>query len=188
MQNSPAVCLFVMTFLSNNPHVLIIVCSQRMGGSAYNSSEYLTKVVDKSQSYLTSPCTNVPPSPAPTQPVRMLRDTALRGDHVESSQVHNYLPAADNRSGFFRLVKPEPCHSYVRSYLYTFVEIFSCLQNIESLTRQYEEEDRIRTELESGYDDEIYSEPGIPDTEYGRYHDLNRRSNFGHPRRRNDQF
>lgn len=76
--------------------------SQRVSGSAYNSSEYLTKVVDKSQSYLTSPSTNVPPSPAPTQPVR-LRDTALRGDHTESMQVNQpYLPLSDNRSGFFR--------------------------------------------------------------------------------------
>lgn len=82
---------------------------QRVSGSAYNSSEYLTsggpaaayfKVIDKSQSYLTSPSTSVPPSPAPTQPIR-LRDTALRGDRIESSQVMH--PAVvDNRSGFFR--------------------------------------------------------------------------------------
>lgn len=85
-----------------------ILIFQRVSGSAYNSSELLPsepvyfKVIDRSQSYLMSPSTNVPPSPAPAHPIR-LRDTALRGDHIEISHPgRNFHPGAENRSGFFR--------------------------------------------------------------------------------------
>ena len=62
---------------------------------------------------------------------------------------------------------------------------YSCLQNIESLTRQYQDDDFFRDE------DEIYSDSGIPESEYVRYdiHAGSRRKHYGPPiRRRNDHF
>lgn len=73
---------------------------------------------------------------------------------------------------------------------YLNLHYISCLQNIESLTRQYEEEDRIRTELDP-YEDEIYSDSGIPSSEYGRsdLHSSHRKHFKDHPNcKRNNQL